>query len=231
MRDKILFDFNNLKVDLPSLNKNINKSPKINNNFEKNKFIYNNENETPSTIDFTNSTKKNINSQNITEQMSKYRIGLSSANSLSNNNPIIPIIPFNRPISNFNLGGNQLWKIDNNKNEQNNNLDINNNLSPVKSLNQKEYMNKLNKHINKKRKIVKSMDLKKNSLNSIKFKYDLSNNINNIGLKLHKIKIEKGMLNKNKFGDIINNQIIENKLFSVRNNKNKKKFFYVNGII
>jgi hypothetical protein len=86
-------------------------------------------------------------------------------------------------------------------------------------------MNNLNKNINKKRKILKSMDLKKNSLNSIKFNYDISNNINNIGLKLHKIKIEKGMLNKNNFGDIINNQIIENKVFSVRNNKNKKNFF------
>ena len=221
LRDKILFDFNNLKVDLPSLNKNINKSPKINNIVEKNKFI--NNNETISTNDFTNSTKKNINSQNITEQMSIYRIGLSSANSLSNNNPIIPIIPFNRPISNFNFGGNQLCKIDNNNTNlkfiEKNNININNNnILPVKSLNQKEYMNNLNNNSIKKRKIGKSMDLKKNSLNSIKFNYDLNNNINKIGLKLHKIKIDKGMLNKINFGDNINNQIVENKMISVRNN-------------
>ena len=228
LRDKILFDFNNLKVELPSLNKNINKSPKINNIFEKNKFINNNVNETPSTIDFTNSTKKNIISQNITEQLGKYRIGLSSANSLSNNNPIIPIIPFNRPISNFNVGGNQLWKIDNNNINQNNieksNININNTISPIKSLYQKENMNNLMKNTIKKRKIVKSMDLKKKSLNSLKFNYELSNNINNMGLKLHKIKIEKGMMNKNSFGDNNKIQIIDNKIISAKNNK---KIFFI----
>ena len=137
--------------------------------------------------------------------MSKYRIGLSSANSSSNNNPIIPKIPFNRPISNFNFGGNKLWKIDNNNTNQKyadkSNININNNISPIKSLNHKEFMNNLIKNTIKKRKIVKSMDLKKNSL-----------------------KIEKGMMNKNNFGNDINNKIIDNKVISVRSNK---KIFFI----
>ena len=76
--------------------------------------------------------QKNINlNHNITERMNKFRIGLSSANSISNNDPIIP----NRPTSNFIFGGNKLWE---NSNLKNNNNDIifEKNLS-VKPLNQK----------------------------------------------------------------------------------------------
>ena len=70
--------------------------------------------------------------------MNKFRIGLSSANSIPNNDPIIP----NRPTSNFILGGNKLWENSNLKNNNNdiifekNNRNINKNLS-VKPLKQK----------------------------------------------------------------------------------------------
>ena len=65
-----------------------------------------------------NSNNNSINN-NLTEDYNKFRMGLLSAFSNSNNNNIIiPIIPMQRPLSNFNLGIGQLWEnIDNiNKN-------------------------------------------------------------------------------------------------------------------
>lgn len=87
---------------------------KINNNL-------NNNNDTPSTCDFTNSTKKigTSSCKNLTEDLSKFRMGLLSAGSTSNNNIIIPILPMRRPVSNFNFGGGQLW---NNLDAKNNNM-------------------------------------------------------------------------------------------------------------
>ena len=68
-----------------------------------NKYINNNESETQSTLESRNCTKKIINlNHNITQRMNLFRIGLSSANSISNNDLIIP----NRPTSNFIFGGN-----------------------------------------------------------------------------------------------------------------------------
>ena len=216
IKDKLIFDLKtNLKFDLPSINKNINKSPKINNIFNKNIIASSNANESLSTNDFTNSIKKNKNFQNLTEQMSKYRIGLSSANSLSNNNPIIPIIPFNRPISNFNFGGKKLWEIDNNNyNGQFNDIifekkNININKSN-KVLEQKNYVKNLNKITTRN----KSLDIKKKYLNSFKF----NNELNNDMPKIKRINVEKGMMSS-KFENIFNKKLIGNKINSFRNDK------------
>ena len=216
IKDKLIFDLKtNLKFDLPSINKNINKSPKINNIFSKNNIASSNANESLSTNDFTNSIKKNKNFQNLTEQMSKYRIGLSSANSLSNNNPIIPIIPFNRPISNFNFGGKKLWEIDNNNyNGQFNDIifekkNININKSN-KVLEQKNYVKNLNKITTRN----KSLDIKKKYLNSFKF----NNELNNDMPKIKRINVEKGMMSS-KFENIFNKKLIGNKINSFRNDK------------
>ena len=216
IKDKLIFDLKtNLKFDLPSINKNINKSPKINNIFNKNIIASSNANESLSTNDFTNSIKKNKNFQNLTEQMSKYRIGLSSANSLSNNNPIIPIIAFNRPISNFNFGGKKLWEIDNNNyNGQFNDIifekkNININKSN-KVLEQKNYVKNLNKITTRN----KSLDIKKKYLNSFKF----NNELNNDMPKIKRINVEKGMMSS-KFENIFNKKLIGNKINSFRNDK------------
>ena len=78
---------------------------------------------TNDTSAFTHSSKKyfspgTFGNQNYTEDLSKFRMGLLSAGSTSNNNIIIPMIPMRRPVSNFNFGGGQLWNNfeNNNKN-------------------------------------------------------------------------------------------------------------------
>ena len=78
---------------------------------QKNLYINNLTNDTSA---FTHSTKKycfplRTGNQNYTEDLSKFRMGLLSAGSNSNSNIIIPMMPLNRPVSNFNFGGGQLW--------------------------------------------------------------------------------------------------------------------------
>jgi len=216
VRDKIIINSKNkVKVELPSLNKIPNKSSEINNIF-KHIQIHNNGNESPSTSAFTNSTKKNINTQNLTEQMSKYRMGLLSANSSSNNNnsnPIIPLLSIKRPVSNFNSGGVPLWEIENIKNNKKDNSNNKNEFETEninkKILSQKNDINQLTKKTpTRNRNIAKSCDNKVKSLNSVKYNKNIEiNNItNNIIPKLHKIKIEKAMFNMN----FVNKQLFEN---------------------
>ena len=215
VRDKIIINSKNkVKVELPSLNKIPNKSSEINNIF-KHIQIHNNGNESPSTSAFTNSTKKNINTQNLTDQMSKYRMGLLSANSSSNNNnnPIIPLLSIKRPVSNFNSGGVPLWEIENIKNNKKDNSNNKNEFETEninkKILSQKSDINQLTKKTpTRNRNIAKSCDNKVKSLNSVKYNKNIEKNnlTNNIIPKLHKIKIEKGMFNIN----FINKQLFEN---------------------
>lgn len=236
VRDRLLLDCsNNMRIELPSLTKNINKSPNINNLFGKNKLIFNNNgNESPSTSAFTNSTKKNNIDNNLTEHLSKYRMGLSSANSLTKtSNPIIPMLPINRPVSNFNFGGNQLWEIDNNKNTKkefnilfdNSNLRLNKSPLPIKEICQKNEINNLIKNNNNKnRNLVKSVDLKGKRPMAPKYNtnVDIKNKVNNnIMPKMHKIKIEKGMIGS-KLSNLFNMKLAENKnIFSqIKNNNN-----------
>ena len=191
---------------------------------------------TNDTSAFTNSSKKyyspiGIGNQNYTEDLSKFRMGLLSAGSSSNNNIIIPMIPMRRPVSNFNFGGGQLWNFENsNKNINNkNNIDkaiifdeeknknINNNLKKeeeeiifnsefnkqelnINTNNSKRNYNIYNKgksNNNSRNKSFKSQDMKKQYE-----PFPIKNDINNIYIgmdkmisKLHKIKIEKGMMN------------------------------------
>ena len=186
---------------------------------------------TGDTSAFTHSSKKyfspgGIGNQNYTEDLSKFRMGLLSAGSTSNNNIIIPMIPIRRPVSNFNFGGGQLWnnfetnnKNLNNKNNANkanpfddpktinNNLkkeedenifDFENNKKELNINNSKKNYNIYNKSNNVARnKTLKSQDKKKPYDN-----FPIKNDYNNLYLgmdkmitKLHKIKIEKGMMN------------------------------------
>ena len=170
------------KINLPLLNNQGNNS----NILSKNKLLNNNYNtETPSTSAYTNSTKNNLrNDHNLTEQVSKFRIGLFSANTSSNNNAIIPSLPIRRPVSNFNFGGNQLWETDDkNKEIKNNNNEIL--MKKEINLNNETYtrhfsLNKFMKNNNTKN-IFKNPDNKwKSSSNNrtenvIKEKYNLFN--------------------------------------------------------
>ena len=221
---------------------------------------------TNDTSAFTHSSKKYFSpggmlNQNYTEDLSKFRMGLLSAGSTSNNNIIIPMIPIRRPVSNFNFGGGQLWNNfeNNNININNNNIidkvtninddnntNINNNLKKEEdeiifdpefnkkdSICPKRNYNIYNKSNNNatRNKSFKSQDLKK--------QYE-ANDINNlyIGMdkmitKLHKIKIEKGMMNSGivnslnkKFNNDYQNQIEQFKkshLPMMFNNPNNNK--------
>ena len=190
---------------------------------------------TNDTSAFTHSSKKyfspgTFGNQNYTEDLSKFRMGLLSAGSTSNNNIIIPMIPMRRPVSNFNFGGGQLWNNfeNNNKNmidkaamnDEDKNKKINNNLKKEENkiildaeLNKNEINmnsdnsnkgydmynkpNNTNNNSVTKNKNLKSQDIKK-PYNAFSEKNDINNlyiGMDKMITKLHKIKIEKGMMN------------------------------------
>ena len=194
---------NNLDINGVKSNSKIDNISKINLPLlyipSKNKLLNNLNNETPSTSAYTNSTKNNLrNDHNLTEQVTKFRIGLFSANS-SSNNAIIPILPIKRPVSNFNFGGNQLWekddtnkdnKIFNNNNEILIEKEIEPNKEPkMKNINLNKYFEK-----NKTRDIFKSTDSKYKSTSFNNRFEQISNNIN-LKSKMTKLTKEKGQDN------------------------------------
>ena len=225
-REKLISNAgNNSKINLPLLN-----NPSIVSSKNKSN---NHINESPSTSAYTNSTKKNFkNDNNLTEQASKFRIGLFSANSLSNNNAIIPFLPIKRPVSNFNFGGNQLWETDEinkvktklnqviNKNESNKIvIEKNNNIKKeIEVKNNNCFKNKNNKNL------FKSTDYKgRSSSSSNRTEYLTNNNINinnNLKSKLDKLRKEKGA-----FQGMFNIRLINDKKLSNIFNKNNNNIF------
>ena len=231
---------------------------------------------TNDTSAFTNSSKKyyspiGIENQNYTEDLSKFRMGLLSAGSSSNNNIIIPMISMRRPVSNFNFGGGQLWNFENTNKSINNknnlekaiindedknvniNMNVNNNIKNDEDiiLDAEFSKKKLNINLNSSKKnynIYNKPKLNNNSRNKsfksqdLKKQYDsfpINNDYNNIYIgmdkminKLHKIKIEKGMMNtgilnslNKKFNNDYQNQIQQFKkshLPMMFNNQNSK---------
>ena len=179
--------------------------PEINTiNLLKQNLNINNNLDTQST---TNESKKNSNSNN-TDEYSKDRIDLMSAKFKTNlninsasSNIIIPMIPLRRPNSNFNFGGNLLWeKMDN----------LNNKILNTEIIEKNNY-NSRNVH----------------NINSLE-RGKVSNTplINNT-VKLHKIKIEKGMMNV-KFADNINKKFYNfelNEYYLNNNNLYNKNSF------
>ena len=234
--------FNSQKINLRSISTD---KAKIQQNININSI-------TNDTSAFTHSSKKyfsppGIGNKNYTEDLSKFRMGLLSAGSSSNNNIIIPMIPIRRPVSNFNFGGGQLWNNieNNNKNINNKNLmekgiiidenkNINNNLKQSEDEkafdvefnkdelnmnlnNSKKNYNIYNKSNNITRnKSLKNPDMKK-QFELFPMKSDISNlyiGMDKMITKLHKIKIEKGMMNtgimnslNKKFNNEYQNQI------------------------
>lgn len=186
-----------------------------------------------------------INSQNLTEeQNNKLRIGLLSAYSNSSNNIIIPILPIQRPLSNFNLGVGQLFEnIDNrniNKKTMNNlkyeqkNQKINISQRNIKN----NLMDKNRKNCELRNKIRTAPGMKRavnrsNYEEKDKKMWNMNSNnflLSNYGLKFHHIKIDKSLLN-NKLTDSLRKNIIlnyinldRNKLPRIQNNNNIKKY-------
>jgi hypothetical protein len=175
--------------------------------------LNNNINSTNDTSDFTHSSKKYssprvIYTQNYTEDLSKFRMGLLSAGYSCNNNIIIPMMPFRRPVSNFNFGAGQLW---NNfeKGNTNNNKENTEEKNEIKE--NKENDNDNNENNNKKNYFIydkvssatrnnkpfRHTEMKKR-LELFQSKKDINNlyiGMDKMITKLHKIKIEKGMMN------------------------------------
>ena len=222
---------NNLVINGVKSNSKIDNISKINLPLlyipSKNKLLNNINNETPSTSAYTNSTKNNLrNDHNLTEQVTKFRIGLFSANS-SSNNAIIPILPIKRPVSNFNFGGNQLWeKDDSNKDNKifnnNNEILIEKEIEPnkepkMKNINLNKYFDK-----NKTRDIFKSTDSKYKSTSFNNRFEQISNNIN-LKSKMTKLAKEKGQDN------FFNMKLIEFKKMPSYLNKNSNFFRSRNG--
>lgn len=222
---------NNLVINGVKSNSKIDNISKINLPLlyipSKNKLLNNINNETPSTSAYTNSTKNNLrNDHNLTEQVTKFRIGLFSANS-SSNNAIIPILPIKRPVSNFNFGGNQLWEKDdsnkdNKKFNNNNEILIEKEIEPnkepkMKNINLNKYFEK-----NKTRDIFKSTDSKYKSTSFNNRFEQISNNIN-LKSKMTKLTKEKGQDN------FFNMKLIEFKKMPSYLNKNSNFFRSRNG--
>ena len=216
--------------------------------FNQKKNIKNNNanDDTPSVSTLAYSKKYNsnsINNQNLTEDHNnKFRMGLLSAFPNSNNNNIIiPIIPLQRPLSNFNLGCGQLWEnIDNNKNninklEQNNKKSIDKNIiNNVNILDKNRLTNNMRHKIStapsQKRGEYNYFSNNDKDFHMINKNYsNIFNNINNLGPKLHHIKIDRSLMN-NKLTDSLNKNIILNYMSLEQNQLPKLKNNHFNGI-
>ena len=179
----------------------------------KNTNLNNNINSTNDTSAFTHSSKKYssprvIYTQNYTEDLSKFRMGLLSAGYSCNNNIIIPMMPFRRPVSNFNFGAGQLW---NNFEKGNTTKNKENTEEKNEIKENKENDNDNNENNNKKNYFIydkvssatrnnkpfRHTEMKKR-LELFQSKKDINNlyiGMDKMITKLHKIKIEKGMMN------------------------------------
>ena len=217
--------------------------------FNQKKNIKNNNlnDDTPSVSTLAYSKKYNsnsINNQNLTEDHNnKFRMGLLSAFPNSNNNNIIiPIIPLQRPLSNFNLGCGQLWEnIDNiNKNNINKLEQSNKKITDKKIVNNVNILDKNRLTNNMRHKISTAPSQKRGEYNYFsnndkdfhiinKNYSNIFNNINNLGPKLHHIKIDRSLMN-NKLTDSLNKNIILNYMSLEQNQLPKLKNNHFNGI-
>ena len=226
--DRIMISTNlqNKKIDTRSDSNHIH-SNNLNNNLI----------DTPSTSAYTNSTKKFGVNKNLTEDYSKFHMGLFSAGLNSCNNIIIPIIPLKRPESNFNFGIGQLWNNINNVKKIKNKINFNKNINTIddkicrntetNKLENKNFNEKLRRNWtsnkNRDKNLYRSQDYNEKFLEIMKENTGSFSNLKKIIPKLHKIKIARGMMNtkfvdnlsKNLMGDFNNNrkQNINNNIY------------------
>ena len=176
---------------------------------------------------FNSFKKSRLGIQNETEGISKFRAGLFSAGSSTNNNIIIPIIQM-RDHKN-------LLIFDGIQKRQNNNLNVREKIfsesKEIKNINQLNNYKLYNIYSNGRNNIKrKNWKNKYNTFMDIKMGIENKENRKNILNKLHKIKIEKGMMNssivsnfnKKLFGE---QNFILPRLFNATNKKNIKNFF------
>ena len=176
---------------------------------------------------FNSFKKSRLGIQNETEDISKFRAGLFSAGSSTNNNIIIPIIQM-RDHKN-------LLIFDGIQKRQNNNLNVREKIfsesKEIKNINQLNNYKLYNIYSNGRNNIKrKNWKNKYNTFMDIKMGIENKENRKNILNKLHKIKIEKGMMNssivsnfnKKLFGE---QNFILPRLFNATNKKNIKNFF------
>ena len=185
IKSKTIFKPNNFRAKSVSSDK-IN----LNNDKYKNNII----NYSPSTSAYTNSNKQissnRSNSNDINEDLSKYRIGLLSAGSSSYNNVIIPMLSLRRPISNFNFGGEKL------RNNPDYNINIKNEKKEEKNnFIDKEDNSSIKNNVNTFKSIYLSEEYKERLCDSENNDDLMYKNMKKLIPKFHKIKIEKGMMN------------------------------------
>ena len=185
IKSKTIFKPNNFRAKSVSSDK-IN----LNNDKYKNNII----NYSPSTSAYTNSNKQissnRSNSNDINEDLSKYRIGLLSAGSSSYNNVIIPMLSLRRPISNFNFGGEKL------RNNPDYNINIKNERKEEKNnFIDKEDNSSIKNNVNTFKSIYLSEEYKERLCDSENNDDLMYKNMKKLIPKFHKIKIEKGMMN------------------------------------
>lgn len=203
-----------------------------------------------STLAYSKKNNSNsLNNQNMTEDLNnKFRIGLLSAFSNSSNNIIIPMIPSQRPLSNFNLGGGQLLenmenlnkntvnslKIEQNNRQANINKKLINNINIIeRNKLSNEMRNKIGTAPIQKRNEYNYFYQSEKENNQIKKNY--SNifrnikNMNNYRPKYHHIKIDKSLMN-NKFADSLNKNLFKNYMSLEKNHLPRIKNNYFNDI-
>lgn len=204
--DKMKLKNKNNSQELNNNTNNLNKHMFLNTKINIKNYNYMEECPSTSTFAFTkNYNSKLINKQNLTEdQNNKIRIGLLSAVSNSNNNMITPLIPIQRPLSNFNFGGGQFWEnINNNQkmNNEKNKEDVNKKIVSNINIVERKKINKEMRHKIATAPSQKRGDYNKLFPNNNKEKKIIDKNYNNIfnnmnyGPKLHNIKIEKSLIN------------------------------------
>ena len=188
---------NNIKSSIYVKNNLRSKSiDKTNQIINKNSNVNNNINSTNDTSAFTHSSKKYFSpralyTQNYTEDLSKFRMGLLSAGSSCNNNIIIPLMSFRMPVSNFKLNAE--------RDINNENIEVKNKEINIDSSNSKITNNIYNKtnSASRNNKPFRHAEMKKR-LELFQSKNDINNlyiGMDKMITKLHKIKIEKGMMN------------------------------------
>lgn len=238
-------NFNPSPSKSQNITKNIIKNNKMTSYNQKNNiknYNFNDEIPSGSTMAFSKKFNSNsINSHNLTEkQNNKLRIGLLSAYSNSSNNIIIPILPLQRPLSNFNLGvGQMIDNIDNGNINKNTFIKIKNSQKNQKvNINQRTIKNNVIERKNEDmRNQIRTAPGMKRVINRSNFEgkekkfWNISNNnflMSNYAPKFHHIKIDKSLMN-NKLADTLKKNIIlnyinldRNKLPKIHDNSVKK---------
>ena len=203
--------------------------------------------ETPSTSEITLDSKRRLFNLNNTIELSNNKTNILSAKNTNliyqnaNNNIIIPMMPLKRPSSNFNIGEielnnrNNIINRNNNNNNNNYNNNYNNNNNNIFDNNQRikeriKIYSAPHPNINTDKKfdnIINNKDGRNKNFGNIIFndKYNKRNfSIGKFPNKLHRIKIEKGMISSKIIDWNYKNISIRNNNLNYENSKIKNMF-------